>query len=745
MAIFHRIPVRLIGVWLILGIANGVWAQAPAAPEPAPEPMTPGVAAIMATKPSTPAEQVRAAKILAGLDRPDLAKQLLTQVLAANLDQAQLFALEQRFGAPLFVNLSVRPELEPEGKQLADAVLDAAQAVLQDSARLDGLVAQLSSEDEGQRVAAIEGLLQGGRVSIGVLIGVLADPTRAIEHDMARAALGQFGQAAVGPLLSALDGGDAKLKIEAIRTLAGMGAREAVPFFLAPAVAPGTDEELQTIAKRGLITFGRPIPDASVASAMLILVAKDYLSGRRHFRENLDGNVTVWTWDADAHRPVSTVRPAHDAAMAYAARLTADAHRLTPNDHQVRVLYLTCLLEEAAQAAGLENRLPIEADSPAGIAASAGLGVVEDVLVYAMEHDYIGAAIAAVRILGERGNMLEQLRAEGSGTPLIQAVKHDNPQLRFAAVEAVVQLDPATAFPGSSAVVDAVCHFATSQGERRALVAGPSTSESQRIGGHLAALGYVVDTARSGRELMELALRSTDYELVLVDEGLQQPTVQFLLQQLRHDNRTARLPVGIWARDGRLPKAEHDARRDPLVTAFPRPHSQEVVDWQVEQVLSLAGRQRLNSEQRLQQAGQAMQWLADWSAGHPVFRLPKKIDAVYEALFIPQLAPAATTILANTGTPEAQKALIELASRFTQPLPRRKQAVEALWDNTEGHGILLTSSEILRQYDRYNESEKLDASSQQVLSAILNCLEAPAKVMEEAKNPKKESDDPDKP
>lgn len=735
MANSYRIPTRLIGVCLIVAAAQGALAQAPATPAPAPTPMSAPVAAIMATKPSTPAEQVRAAKILAGLDRPDLAKRFLAQVLAANLDQAQLFALEQHFGSPLFVNLSVRPELAPEGKQMADAVLQAAQAVLQDSARLDDLVRQLSTADEGARLVAMEGLLQGGRVSIGVLIAALADPSRASEHEMARTALGQFGRAAVGPLLAALDGGDPNLKTQAILTLAGIGAREAVPFFLAPAVAPDTEEELQTIAQRGLVTFGRPIPDASVASAMLVQVAKDYLQGRRRFREDLDGNVTVWTWDAEAGRPASSLRPARDAAMVYAARLAADAHRLTPNDHQVRVLYLTCLLEQAAQAAGLDNPLPITADSPAGTAAAAGLGVVEDVLVYAMEHDYIGAAVAAVRILAERGSMLGQVCASSGETPLIQAVKHDDPQLRFAAVEAVLGLDPTTAFAGSGAVVDAVCHFATSQGERRALVAGPSTSESQRIAGHLAALGYMADTARSGRELMELALRSADYELVLVDEGLQQPTILFLLQQLRHDNRTAHLPVGIWARDGRLPQAEHAARRDPLVTAFPRPHSQEVVERQVEQVLSLAGTHRLNSEQRLQQASQAMQWLADWSAGHGVFRLPKKIDAVYEAVFLPELAAQATTILANTGTPDAQKALVELASRWTQPLPRRKAAVEALWDNTEGHGILLTSSEILRQYDRYNQSEKLDTSSQQVLSAILNCLEAPAKVMQEAENP----------
>lgn len=751
MATSYRIPVSLIGVWLLLGVVQCFMAQAqaPAPPPvpvqaqtparaqtpsvPEPGPVNPAVAAVMATKPSTPAEQVRAAKILAGLDRPDLAKQLLGQVLAANLDQDQLLALEQQFGSPLFVNLSIRPELAPEGKQLADAVLQAAKAVRQDSTRIDDLVRQLSAPEPGAPVTAMEGLLQGGRVSIEALIAALADPSRAGQHEMIRAALGQFGRAVVDPLLAALHGGDAKLKIQAIYTLAGIRAPEAVPFFLAPAVAPDTDEELQTTAKRGLITFGRPVPDVTVATDMLLQEANDYLTGRKRFREDLDGNVTVWIWDDQSHRPVALQRPAGDAAMVFASRLAEDAHRLRPDDEQVRVLYLTCLLEQAAQVAGFENPLLIAVDSAAGKAAAAGLDVVENVLVYAMEHDYVGAAVSAVRILGERGSVLEQLCAKGSMTPLIRAVAHDDARVRFAAIEAVVALDPNAPFAGSASVVDAVCHFATSQGQRRALVAGPSTSESQRIAGHLADLGYIADTARSGRELMELALRSADYELVLVDEALQQPTVDFLIQQLRHDNRTALLPVGIWARDGRLARAEHAARRDPLVTAFPRAHSQEVVEWQVEQVLALAGMKRLNSAQRLQQAGQAMQWLADWSVGHKVFRLPRKIDAVYEALFIPELAPQAMTILASTGTPEAQRALVELASRWTQPLSQRKAAVEALWDNAEGHGVLLTSTEILRQYDLYNRSEKLDRPTQQILSAILNCLEAPARVAQRIK------------
>ena len=117
------------------------------------------------------------------------------------------------------------------------------------------------------------------------------------------------------------------------------------------------------------------------------------------------------------------------------------------------------------------------------------------------------------------------------------------------------------------------------------LVAGPSTAEAQRVGGYMAALGYVVDTAVNGREVIRKLLASPDYELALVDAAIERPTVNFLLQELRHDCRTAKLPIGVIARAGQLERARHMTRRDPLAMAFSRPHTQEAVQWQVGQAL----------------------------------------------------------------------------------------------------------------------------------------------------------------
>ena len=69
-----------------------------------------------------------------------------------------------------------------------------------------------------------------------------------------------------------------------------------------------------------------------------------------------------------------------------------------------------------------------------------------------------------------------------------------------------------------------------------------------------------MDTAGTGRELILQAMSSPDYELILVDTGLDLPPVDLLLPQLRRDFRTGSVPVGIMARFGQLTRARQLAQ-----------------------------------------------------------------------------------------------------------------------------------------------------------------------------------------
>ena len=116
-------PAALLLACILLGgfVTIPVAAQQPQATAPDDTSNDSAVAAILATKPTAPAECVRAAKILAELDRPDLAKQYLKKVLDADLDHDELVALGRQVGTTLFTEMAGRESLLPESKKLADA------------------------------------------------------------------------------------------------------------------------------------------------------------------------------------------------------------------------------------------------------------------------------------------------------------------------------------------------------------------------------------------------------------------------------------------------------------------------------------------------------------------------------------------------------------------------------------------------------------------------------------------------
>jgi hypothetical protein len=103
----------------------------------------------------------------------------------------------------------------------------------------------------------------------------------------------------------------------------------------------------------------------------------------------------------------------------------------------------------------------------------------------------------------------------------------------------------------------------------------------------------------------------------------------------------------------------------------------------------------------------------------------RQISAYESALATPELAAQAAILMGRLGSPDAQRALVTLASQHARALADRQAAAEAFAKAVRRRGLLLTRDEILLQYDRYNRSEFLDAGTQQVLGQILDAIEAP--------------------
>lgn len=738
----------MAAAWLVMASRPAGSAQPAPAGQPTPAKATPAEAqpvpdavpakledpvlqAILATPPTTVAERVRVALALADLKHPELARQQLAQVLKANLDADQVLSLGEELGSAVFLKLASRPELAPEGRKLADTVLKARSAALRDPARIAQWIAELNDTSPEKRARAMRSLGDAQDAAVGPLLAVLANPKRLAEHAAVRAMLVRLGPAAVGPLSAALEAPNTEVAVQALEALGALRAPEMLPLLVATAFDPAQPPPVRRAASAALKRLGAPALPPVETAQWLARQAADYYEGRIALRVQPHGGVETWVWDAAQNGPVLKYLTPQGVSLLRAVRLARVAHELLPHDDEITVLWLASHLELAAYGNGLDNPLPIDKGSPASRAVASGPEMLERVLRYGMQRKHAVAATAAARILGQmpRAEAEWLLCRSPEPAPLVLATRHSDRRLRFAAVEAVVRIHPRQAFAGASFVAEAMRFLAATTGSPRVLVADARLHRSRQIAAYLAAQGYQADLARSGRELLQRALDCPDYELIFVDAGIDDPPLGLLLQQLRRDGRTAGLPVGILARAERFQQADRAVEHDPLALVFVPPPDAKGFQKQVGQLLELAGKDRLSHAQRQQQAALALEWLAAWSADAqlaPLVDFRRTTQVALRAARVPGLNLRAIALLQQQPTAEAQKGLVDLASSPAEPLAARKAAVAAFANAARRWGILLTTEEIQRQYDRYNQSATLDAETQQVLGQILDILEIPA-------------------
>ncbi len=124
------------------------------------------------------------------------------------------------------------------------------------------------------------------------------------------------------------------------------------------------------------------------------------------------------------------------------------------------------------------------------------------------------------------------------------------------------------------------------------------------------------------------------------------------------------------------------------------------------------------------QAATALGWLAELlETGHPYDEILRDAKRISLTLYQPDLTEATLRVLAVLGTAGSQQLLLDYVSTGTLPIELRRTASKSLATSVGRYGKLLTSDEILRQYDRYNASETADSDTQEVLGEVLDLLE----------------------
>ncbi len=587
MSIHTAKPIRsLLLLPLLCGMA---WAQPPApgaavAIGPSAVETNPAVRAALELPRETPADYFQAVIWLIDLGRPELAKPILEELTKLQLTDAQRAALVAEFGSRDMLRLARAAELAPAGAEFADASMAAAAAAANDPQRIAMLAAPLTDPSPDARQMARTDLAATGQLGATATLEALAKEADSDGRAALMTAAARMHPLVDRPLLAMLDTNDPALRADVIALLQHLRVPQAAPFIQ---VGPASAERELTAA---IQRIQEGTPPLAVDEA---------------------NHVELWHWD-DVAKSLSSARyPADEARVIWLARLAGDLLRLRPQDRQALRNWLVLELEAAYY-------LPPRAIDPL---AMADLPLVNEVLIGALESEYAYAAEAAIDALARSGDWRLVLTADAQPSPLANALGDADRRVRFAALRAIMALDPPSPYPGSSRVPDALSWFAGSRGERQALVAMPTLEASANLAGMLAAHDLDALATNRGRDAVELARDMADLEMIFLDMNILRPDIRQVVYELRLSPETRHVPVALLAAEGRLEGAERLAAEHERVIAVPRVHSHEVLERVVERLIEMAGRNPVTPAERAAQAAEAAAWLDKLAATRPFYTI----------------------------------------------------------------------------------------------------------------------------
>ena len=710
---------NLFAICLLIGLAEFSHAQTETDALDRPS-ENPAVLSTLEMPREKPSDYLQATLNLLGLDEPQLAKQIFDELLAIELSDQQRVELVREMGTASLLRVARADELGDAAREFAERCIAAAAADSNSPERMANLVQQLGSDNRGTQTKAVGSLAALGERAVLPVFEVLADDNSTDQQRVgARATFLRLGSIGEGILLSALDSNDSQLVSEAARLLANMDVPEAAALLAARALTASGNSEIE----RAYFQLTGQQPDLQQTRAFLRRTLANLEGGVPAFRANRDNRVRYWVWptDADSTKPTPINVSSQDASLLYQSRLASDLAELEPHNRatQSSAIRLSLEIVPILQSVGLET----EAD----LAKLADLSssTIDMTLSDALDANQHYAAKLMLDVIADRRDPSLLLTHDGRPSPTARALESSHPSVRLAALEAIAAIDPASPFPGASKVCPALARIASATGEREVVAASPQVSTATSWTGGLASEGFAGQVAANGRDAVEVATGRADVELVLLDMSIGSPAVREVVFRLRRHPGTKDVPIALLARETQFATARRIASEHEGVMHFPRPHSDESLRTLALETVADLPRTWPTAAERLDQATRAVAVANKLLEGNRNFYRLRSADGLVDhALYSQPTSESTWTMLAKWGTAASQQSLIDFASNAALPIEERTAAAKAFASSVEEFGLLLTTDEILRQYDLYNGSGGQAKASQELLSGLLDTIES---------------------
>ena len=677
---------------------------------------------VRSADPQTPEAIVRYASALINAELYLDARLLLSRLAALNLSDDQAQQLIDRLGSDLFLQSSLIPELQPEGRQVANSILTSATRATRTPARIQASIRNLSATDASARRIALGQLEQAGESSVAELLNVFADSNRKSEYPAVRQALAQLGESYFQPIVGATRAKQARVKVEAIRALTRIRNESSTDVLMWSYLAPQHPIELQQMSLQALIERGIQ-PDANLIEQRFFRRAFQYVNGNVARPVSLDRSVKIWHWSEQRNQMAAGEVDPQTASRVIAARHAANLYEVNPASLRNRAIYLLTQLERAKRLATPARSINVDA-VVAGL--NTNVQEINVVLSQAVRLELYPAAIACCEIISQHGKPELLYRNNGEPSALIEAITSGDRYLQFAAFQAIDRLDPGRAYVGSSFVLSFAVYLAQSRNVPIAAVAHPEADLAQTFAAAISNQGIVGQPAVSSRGLFDLATSNPDVEMVLVSDKIGRPGFRSLIDQLRNDWRTRRMPIAMLYHDmDRGHQISRELDRDELFIAVPYTNNAELIATNVDRLIQRIEPYRLTRPSRFGQAKSALNWLVKVSSDrqrYNFYELAQYHEQLAELLFVPGFEVPATKILAQLPTATVQRQLINFAGQTQLPMEQRKQAASAFAQAVKRGGTMLTNDEIRAQFQRYQAASQ--TPNEEVYGTIMQAIQS---------------------
>ncbi len=689
------------------------------------------VASVRGAVLDTPYKLTEAVRTMMDIEEYDEAKFYLKQLTDQNLSASTLFTLNREIGSDFFFRLARSSEMAPEGQTFADQVIRTSYVEAFSPARISGLIDGLSA-DSGTRSKSFQELRSLGETGVAEMLNVFADPANEKKFDDVRSVLHLTDYTVMEPLVAGSQSANESVRFESVLALSKIRDVDAFDAITGAFYSQDSSTRIKNAASSAFMAQYGYFPGPEKVTRVWLKRAQDYLDdadeiGARRLGIN---SVTepVWRWDPASNRLVKFELDRIAASRVKSATLGELVATVNPERADLQEFHMLTYLESRKQLLGSFKSIDIEAFRRKF--ATTDAGQVSGVLADALKKNLIPAAIGCCEVLSEMGDESILYSASHRPAPLVNAILYGDRHLQYAALKAIGNLAPKTNFPGSSYVTQTAVYMADFAEKPAVLVGNAREDLARTLATRLSPSGFQGITANNGGEFFRAASSNANLQFLMICDSFNRPDYAELTQQLRQDWRTKQLPIVILYRSENSNRAQRIARDDEMTVAMPFTTNTELVGLQVEHMKRFSAVWPVTIDHRRFHSEFAISWLNKVATSpglSRVFDITNYEARLSKLLFTPGWEYEAAQIMAKLGTADSQRTLVSYASELGIAIDARGSAAAAFKVSVKENGLLLTSKEIIEQYNRYNASRTESKESQRVLGDILDSIESETK------------------